>query len=203
MRNVSGEGVVVEREVSPPAVVGGLRAASNYTLELVLVFVGGGEGGPVSITATTLEGGKSIMHQAYVTVCSHTIPCCSAVPEDAPTIVMTFALGPTSVRVTWTPPTSPNGMITTYTLYYSTPSSSANLTLEGRMESHDLTDLRPHTNYTILVSASTLTGEGPSGPEGGVVVATEQGGMCSCMCELCGWYVEVVLPTRGLWFRLV
>lgn len=100
-------------------------------------------------------------------------------PDDAPTIVMTSALGPTSIRVAWTPPTSPNGVIQFYTLYYA---SAANVTLGGGAVSHDLMDLQPYTNYTIRISASTVLGEGPRGPERGVVVATEQDGMCSLCC---------------------
>ncbi len=105
----------------------------------------------------------------------------SAVPEDAPTNIAAFVLSPSSIRVEWAPPTIPNGAITNYTVNYSSPSSSANISLGGRARSHDLTGLRPHTNYTVRVSAHTLVGEGPRGPEEGVVVATEQDGMCVCM----------------------
>lgn len=58
VRNESGGVVVVRREVMSPALVQDLRPASNYTLDLILEFVGGGEGPPVSVPASTLEGGK-------------------------------------------------------------------------------------------------------------------------------------------------
>lgn len=53
---------------------------------------------------------------------------------------------------------------------------SSNVSVEGVVMSHDLTGLLPYTNYTIRVSASTAVGEGPAGPEGGVVITTQQDG---------------------------
>lgn len=103
------------------------------------------------------------------------------VPDDAPTNIMTFALSPTSIHVAWAPPTFPNGVISNYTIYYSTAAANSSLTLEGGVMSHDLGGLRPHTNYTIRMSASTGVGEGPAGPVEGVVIATEQDGMCVCV----------------------
>ena len=70
-----------------------------------------------------------------------------------------------------------------YTLYYSTADSLLNVTVGGGVLSHDLTGLRPYTNYTVRMSASTLRGEGPSGPVEGSVVSTLQDGMCISMCS--------------------
>ncbi len=58
VQNVNGEDVMPEHMVISPAVVSGLRPATNYTVTLVLVFLGGGEGRPLLFPATTMEGGK-------------------------------------------------------------------------------------------------------------------------------------------------
>lgn len=93
-------------------------------------------------------------------------------PGDSPATIVSFALDHTSIRVTWAPPSLPNGEITQYTIYYSPPTS--NLTLVGGVRAHDLEGLSPHTNYSIRVSASTAAGEGPLSIEG--VTATSQDG---------------------------
>ena len=48
--------MVVRREVMSSALVEDLRPASNYVLDLVIEFIGGEEGPPVSLLAATLEG---------------------------------------------------------------------------------------------------------------------------------------------------
>lgn len=99
-----------------------------------------------------------------------------AVPGDAPSMIRSFALGSTSVRVRWSPPFFSNGVITGYTVYYSLSTTTANVTVGGGVMSHDLNGLPPHTNFTIRVSASTSEGEGPLGPQEGLVVTTEEDG---------------------------
>lgn len=94
-------------------------------------------------------------------------------PDDAPLQVTAVALGRTLVHISWDLPLFPNGNITSYTLYVSPYGS---VTLGGGVMSHDLDGLLPYTNYTITVSASTSVGEGPAGPEGGVVITTHQDG---------------------------
>ena len=64
VQNGSGVDVVVERNVSSPTEVDGLRAATNYMVSLVFVFVGGGEGEPANLLAVTVEGGKTV-HAQY------------------------------------------------------------------------------------------------------------------------------------------
>ena len=92
---------------------------------------------------------------------------------------MAFPVNQTAVRVTWGPPSLPNGVITSYTIYYAAPSDIV-LSVGGEVMSHILQGLRPYTNYTIRISANTSKGEGPSS---GVVVRTLQDGEFS----LYGW----------------
>lgn len=78
----------------------------------------------------------------------------------------------------WAPPLFPNGEVVHYTIYYNSSPSDTPLSviLGGGVMSHDLEGLLPFTTYTILVSANTSAGEGPAGPDGGVVVTTHQDG---------------------------
>ena len=65
----------------------------------------------------------------------------------------------------WTPPTIPNGAILTYTLIYAPidePGLARDIISSGNDTDFVLTELRPFTNYTLSISASTSAGEGPS-----------------------------------------
>ena len=87
-------------------------------------------------------------------------------PEDAPDVRVsrTSPLStPSSVLVRWIAPSTPNGVITSYTLYINftdgspiavrqTASSAVNYTVTG---------LQPYQEVSVQVSASTSSGEGP------------------------------------------
>lgn len=130
--------------------------ATPYTASLTFIFMGGYEGTPVNASATTVED----------------------VPGDAPVIITSVALNHSAIRVAWSPPSQPNGVITHFTIYH--PPSPMPVIVGGGVMTFDLSELRPFTNYTISLSANTSVGEGPRGPEGGVVVETEQDSELMC-----------------------
>ncbi len=99
---------------------------------------------------------------------------------EAPVNVMAVEVNSTSVRVTWNPPSVTNGLLVSYTVYYSIvnlmnsnvgpePSVSVDTTQEPL--SVMLNGLVEFTVYRVTVSASTGAGEGDSSP--GVTVTTD------------------------------
>ena len=178
MQTLQGTEVHVNGMAESPVTVSGLTPATTYTISLTLVFMGGDEGTTFLTNATTTEASKKIV-TLYVQWLS-SLTSSFLVPGDGPRPVMAFPVNQTAVRVTWGPPSLPNGVITSYTIYYATPSDIV-LSVGGEVMSHVLQGLRPYTNYTIRISANTSKGEGPS--SGGVVVRTLQDGEFS----LYGW----------------
>ena len=62
--------------------------------------------------------------------------------------------GPTSVRVSWTPPT-PLGDTTGYRIYYSGGSSGSDDVSDGSTENYLLTGLQNGQSYTISIVATS------------------------------------------------
>ena len=72
--------------------------------------------------------------------------------------------GPTSITVTWTPP-SPLDGITGYTIFYTGGSSGSEAVSDGNTMSHTLTGLTNGQTYTISIVATTNGLNGlPSAP---------------------------------------
>ena len=78
-----------------------------------------------------------------------------SIAASPPTGVTAVQTGPTSIRVTWTPPI-PLGDTTGYTIYYTNDSGSGNVTVSGDMET--LTGLQNGDTYTISIVATSDTG---------------------------------------------
>ena len=75
-----------------------------------------------------------------------------------PTEVTAVQVGPTSIRVTWTPPRSLRDWITGYTISYSYSGggSSSEPVVGGDTNSHTLTDLTNGKTYTISIVATLM-----------------------------------------------
>ena len=54
--------------------------------------------------------------------------------SNAPVINAVIAINNSTVHVTWTRPTMPNGIITTYTIIYFTDSNSGNVSVPNNVE---------------------------------------------------------------------
>ncbi|XP_045766838.1 tyrosine-protein phosphatase Lar isoform X5 [Maniola jurtina] len=100
-----------------------------------------------------------------------------AKPGSAPRNVQVRPLSSSTMVIQWDEPETPNGQVTGYKIYYtSDPSQSLQSWHSQMMDNNHLTtisELTPHTVYTIRVQAFTSVGPGPiSAP---VQVKTQQG----------------------------
>ena len=73
---------------------------------------------------------------------------------SAPTNLMAVQEGPTSIRVSWSPPT-PLGNTTGYRIYYSGGSSGSEDVSDGSTDNYLLTDLQNGESYTISIVATS------------------------------------------------
>ena len=109
-------------------------------------------------------------------------------PSDTPQNVVTVALSPTSIEITFVPPPeiNQNGPITSYNISYTgetfdniTQFVTVNITdpiyPAVAQVSSDLTELQEYNNYTINVSA--INRIGTSGFTAGVIQITNEGGL--------------------------
>lgn len=102
--------------------------------------------------------------------------CSSTAPEDAPFNVRIEGNTPSSVLVSWSAPLTPNGIITSYTLYINYTDTSAVEVMRSNSASTSYTvmGLEPYQQVSVRVSASTAAGEGPTS-EAAIGRAREQG----------------------------
>ena len=75
----------------------------------------------------------------------------------------------TTMRLSWTPPQVPNGIITHYQVQYRRSDSSSSTFTSLNLTSTDLaytvTELTSDTEYVVRVRAFTVVGHGPSSNE--------------------------------------
>ncbi|XP_049874528.1 tyrosine-protein phosphatase Lar isoform X3 [Pectinophora gossypiella] len=100
-----------------------------------------------------------------------------AKPGSAPRNVQVRPLSSSTMVIQWDEPETPNGQVTGYKIYYTTDPSQPLQSWHSQMmdNSHltTISELTPHTVYTIRVQAFTSVGPGPiSAP---VQVKTQQG----------------------------
>ena len=82
------------------------------------------------------------------TVCNNVILISAA---SAPTILMAVQEGPTSILVSWTPPTPP-GDTTGYSIFYSSNGSSDSVNVSGHStDNQQLSGLQNGASYTISI----------------------------------------------------
>ncbi|XP_076353516.1 tyrosine-protein phosphatase Lar-like isoform X3 [Tachypleus tridentatus] len=98
-------------------------------------------------------------------------------PGSAPRNVTARPLSSSTIVIQWDPPKKPNGQVTSYKVYYTTnpklPTNAWNTQTVDRNQLTTISDMTPHTIYTIRVQAFTSRGPGPfSAP---VQVKTQQG----------------------------
>ncbi|XP_047993091.1 tyrosine-protein phosphatase Lar isoform X5 [Leguminivora glycinivorella] len=98
-------------------------------------------------------------------------------PGSAPRNVQVRPLSSSTMVIQWDEPETPNGQVTGYKIYYTTdPSQTLQSWHSQMMDNSHLTtisELTPHTVYTIRVQAYTSVGPGPISPP--VQVKTQQG----------------------------
>ena len=84
---------------------------------------------------------------------------CITVPADAPTDINVIATSPFTIAISWSPPSTPNGFIVSYTSYIN--SSTGTTTRNQPLLGFVMGGLTPYERVSVRVSASTKIGEGP------------------------------------------
>ena len=68
---------------------------------------------------------------------------------------------PTAIVIQWSPPSQPNGAITSYTIYTNV-SSVGTISVDDQMTAYFIDGLVEYQSIAVRVSASTSIGEGPT-----------------------------------------
>ncbi|XP_011638690.1 tyrosine-protein phosphatase Lar isoform X11 [Pogonomyrmex barbatus] len=88
-----------------------------------------------------------------------------AKPGTAPRKVQVRPLSSSTMVIQWDEPETPNGQVTGYKVYYTTDSNQPMVSWQYQMVDNNqlttISDLTPHTIYTIRVQALTSVGPGP------------------------------------------
>ncbi|KAK7792967.1 hypothetical protein R5R35_007615 [Gryllus longicercus] len=143
-----------------------VRSLSPYTeYEMYVIAVNNIGRGPPSAPAivTTGETSDAVFGGAK--------------PGTAPRNVQVRPLSSSTMVIQWDEPETPNGQVTGYKVYYTTNPSLPMASWESQMVDNNqlttISDLVPHTIYTIRVQAFTSIGPGPLSLP--VQVKTQQG----------------------------
>ncbi|KAI4499442.1 hypothetical protein M0802_005338 [Mischocyttarus mexicanus] len=98
-------------------------------------------------------------------------------PGTAPRKVQVRPLSSSTMVIQWDEPETPNGQVTGYKVYYSMDPNQPMASWQHQMVDNSqlttLSDLTPHTIYTIRVQALTSVGPGPLSPP--IQIKTQQG----------------------------
>ena len=85
---------------------------------------------------------------------------CCTVPAGPPRQVSIVAESSTSINISWSAPSTPNGVITEYQLQCSGGGQVFNRTVMETTTT--LSGLLPYTNYSCSITAHTSAGGGPA-----------------------------------------
>ena len=83
--------------------------------------------------------------------------CLFVLVPSSPINLRITQLHPTGVSITWSEPSTPNGMVVTYSVHCGHPSSPL---LNTSIPHYDCRGLEPGRQYTISVTAYTKAGPG-------------------------------------------
>ncbi|XP_061225344.1 phosphatidylinositol phosphatase PTPRQ [Neopsephotus bourkii] len=82
------------------------------------------------------------------------------VPDSAPENLTYRNISSVEIELSFFPPSIPNGIIQTYTIYLKRTNGTEQRTINTTFMTLRITDLKKYTEYTVQVSASTTVGEG-------------------------------------------
>ncbi|XP_075284511.1 phosphatidylinositol phosphatase PTPRQ [Opisthocomus hoazin] len=82
------------------------------------------------------------------------------VPDSAPENITYRNISSTEIELSFFPPSTPNGVIQTYTIYLKRSNGTEQRVVNTTLLMLRITDLRKYTEYTVELSASTTVGEG-------------------------------------------
>ncbi|XP_066541701.1 LOW QUALITY PROTEIN: phosphatidylinositol phosphatase PTPRQ [Hoplias malabaricus] len=126
---------------------------ANVTVTSVVVSVDGPGKFNASVSTWTRLGDGGIL--IYITFSTS-----ESVPSDPPQNVSCVVLSTTSVRLTWSPPTEPNGIIQFYTIYYTDNITLSDQQVEGSLQWAELAGLKAGQEYWVWLRSSTSLGDG-------------------------------------------
>lgn len=93
-------------------------------------------------------------------LCSFCFFVLSTVPDDPPYNLSYRILNSTSIKLFYSPPSSPNGIIKYYTITCLGVAADA-MHYNSSIQSVIISDLKKYSEYNITASASTYVGPGP------------------------------------------
>ncbi|XP_063178935.1 phosphatidylinositol phosphatase PTPRQ isoform X1 [Chroicocephalus ridibundus] len=82
------------------------------------------------------------------------------VPDSAPENITYRNISSTEIELSFFPPSIPNGIIQTYTIYLKRTNGTEQRIINTTLLTLRITDLKKYTEYAVEVSASTTVGEG-------------------------------------------
>ncbi|MCI4379489.1 hypothetical protein PGIGA_G00228910 [Pangasianodon gigas] len=126
---------------------------ANVTETSVVVSVDGPGLYNASVSSWTRLGDGGVL--TYITFSTS-----ESVPSDPPQNVFYTLLSPRTVRLSWSPPTQPNGIIQYYTIYYSDNITTSTQRVPGLLQWVELDGLRAGHEYRVWLSSSTSLGDG-------------------------------------------
>ncbi len=86
-----------------------------------------------------------------------------SVPISPPLDITVSGVSSAAVLIKWLPPTQPNGIITSYTLYinFSNNSNVDVVIVDGRLSLYFINGLAMNQNVGVSIVATTVIGNGP------------------------------------------
>ena len=94
---------------------------------------------------------------------------------SAPVDLTYISINSTSILVSWSPPLFSNGIIINYIVVVTEVEIDMELTLNATDTQVLITDLKPHTKYSVVVFAETSAGVGESSLS--LAILTDEEGM--------------------------
>ncbi|KAA0715211.1 Phosphatidylinositol phosphatase PTPRQ [Triplophysa tibetana] len=126
---------------------------ANVTETSVVVSVDGLGQYNASVSSwTRLGDGGLLIYITFSTV--------ESAPSDPPQNVSYVLLTTSTVRLSWSPPTEPNGIIQFYTVYYTDNNTLFTQRVPGSDHGCVLSDLIAGQTYSVWMSSSTSAGDG-------------------------------------------
>ena len=83
------------------------------------------------------------------------------VPGGPPVLFTPTLIEPSLVTFTWSPPTKPNGIITSYTITYNLTGELISVVVSNATE-FGISGLKAYTFYQFTIFSSTISGNGPA-----------------------------------------
>ncbi|XP_046721010.1 phosphatidylinositol phosphatase PTPRQ-like [Silurus meridionalis] len=126
---------------------------ANVTETSLVVSVDGPGLYNASVSGWTWFGDGGVL--IYITLSTS-----ESAPSDPPQNLFYTLLSPRTVRLNWSPPSEPNGIIQYYTIYYSDNITISTQRVPGVFQWAELARLRAGHEYRVWLSSSTSLGDG-------------------------------------------